>query len=263
MDDNVLLLILLAVLVVVFIACQCLKQTITKKEPYGESFTATGYSTPSSTTPLPSPGWVVTPSFRADTAPRFDPNRTGGGQIKGSYPGLNFQAAPVEPITVAPNFSAMGGAYQSDEGKLSTDQVNKILVDKFSGNKEYLNTKDLMPAMSMKHTLSRDPSDPSVWMYDRTLYAPLKRRYGKTNVDFIRGDLKIKPLNTGWFDIRPPQSVDIVNGYFSSGFQDIEETTLLQDAEFKRNRSLNDQALDKALPWGNSQGADRKAFSHL
>lgn len=114
---------------------------------------------------------------------------------------------------------------------------------------KYTVPKDLLPAPDMRQPLARDPSDPSNFMYDRTVLAPLKKR-NHNQADRIRGDLDIEPVKTGWFDIATVPTVDLVKGYFGY-FNDIQEYQDLQDIAYSRARNQstgqNDDAYTKEL----------------
>lgn len=204
--------------------------------------------------------WVSRPSFRADLSPRFDSTRTAGGNILGEFPGMSVQGAPLSPVesmaaVQVPNYATMGGfngAYGDSrlpEGGLTTSQVNTILSNKFgrgtSSSPDYTDPKELLPTPDMTKALARDPSDPNTYMYDRYIFAPLKRRYGQVNVDFIRGDLAIPQVRMGWFDPNPVARQDLTAGYFSD-YLDIQQSTAIQDAIFERKPT----AVQQATPWG-------------
>ena len=93
---------------------------------------------------------------------------------------------------------------------------------------------DLLPAPDMRQQNSRDPSDPSNFMYDRTIFAPMKKR-NHNEADRIRGDLDIEPVKTGWFDVATVPKIDLVKGYLGY-FTDIQEFQDLQDISYQRAR---------------------------
>lgn len=99
---------------------------------------------------------------------------------------------------------------------------------------EYTTPQDLLPTPDMRQPLMRDPSDPSNFMYDRTLFAPLKKR-NRNEADRIRGDIDIEPIKTGWFDIATIPTVDLVKGYFGY-YTDIQQYQDLQDIAYTRAR---------------------------
>lgn len=251
MDSTQILIGLLVIFIIIFIFCSCMKKRVAIKEPYDDVFLAKDYA---------QGNWVSRPTFRADLSPRFDATRVGGGNIVGSFPGMSVQGAPLTPVesvmTVSsPSYATMGGsngAYADPRlpsGGLTTSQVNTILSEKFgrgnAGESNYVDPKQLLPVADMKKALARDPSDPNTFMYDRYLFAPLKRRYGNVQVDFIRGDLAIPQLRMGWFDPNPVAKQDLMAGYFSD-FLDIQQSTSLKDAIFERKPG----PVQENIPWG-------------
>ena len=93
-----------------------------------------------------------------------------------------------------------------------------------------------------------DPTDAQNFMYDRTIFAPLKRRYGN-QVDFFRGDVQIKQQNRGWFDISPATEKDIVVGYFDR-YIDIQQEMAINDATFTRSLTPAQQTAAAQSPAG-------------
>jgi hypothetical protein len=238
---------LLVVIAIIVIIVKSKKSSIVTKEPYAEMFYAKDYA---------KGNWVSRPDFKADLSPRFDATRNSGGNILGSFPGMQVQGAPLTPVenimsVSTPSYATMGGpngAYTDPRlpaGGLSTTQVNSILSNKFGrgtpGESEYLDPKQLLPIPDMKSSMARDPSDPNTFMYDRYLFAPLKRRYGNVGVDRIRGDLAIPQLRMGWFDPAPVAKQDLTAGYFSD-FLDIQQATALRDSIFERKPTPVQQA---------------------
>lgn len=238
------------------------KNKIVTKEPYENLMWAKDYATNN---------FVSRPTFRADLSPRFDSTRMGGGNILGEFPGMSVQGAPLTPVTSiesvqTPSYATMGGfngAYGDNRlpaGGLTTSQVNTILSNKFgrgtSDTPEYTNPKELLPTADMKKALARDPSDPNTFMYDRYIFAPLKRRYGNVNVDFIRGDLAIPQLRMGWFDPNPVARQDLFAGYFSD-YLDVQQSTALRDAIFERKPTV----VQEETPW--ARLGERTVYSLL
>lgn len=207
--------------------------------------------------------WISRPTFKAELDPRFDATREGGGHIKGAYGDFNMQAAPITPVggygfDMAKLGTVSGDAIKKvsgfQEGYTPQKEVVKTLQDKFgkgSTLEGYTSGKDLMPTPTMMASDSRDPSDPNTFMYDRYVTAQLKRRYGQTSVDFIRGDMSIAPNPIGWFDARPVQDIDVVQGYFS-GYQDIQQATNLKDTVFSRAYPLSN--FQQSNPFGEQSG---------
>lgn len=221
------------------------KKKITIREPYQDLFYAKD---------LAKDNWVSRPNFRADLSPRFDSERMSGGQIVGQFPGMSVQGAPLTPVAniiptnTAPNFASMGAAYDSrlPAGGLTNSQVNKVLQEKFGrSSSNYTEARDLLPVADMKKTLAKDPSDPGTFMYDRYLFAPLKRRYGNVNVDHIRGDIPIAQIRQGWFDTPAVAKQDLTQGYFAD-YLDIQQSTNIKDSLFERAPT----DVEQVNPWG-------------
>lgn len=227
------------------------KNKIAAKEPYADLFLAKDYA---------KGNWVARPNFKSELSPRFDATRVSGGNIVGSFPGMSVQGSPVSPVesvlsVASPSYSTLGGpagAYgdpRLPSGGLTTNQVNNILANKFGRGtgdaQSYMDPQALLPVPDMKRAMAKDPSDPNTFMYDRYLFAPLKRRYGNVGVDHVRGDLHIPQLRMGWFDPAPVAKQDLVSGYFSD-FLDIQQTTAIKDSIFERKPT----AVQQNLPFG-------------
>ena len=95
-----------------------------------------------------------------------------------------------------------------------------------------------LPKLSMDSKF-KDPTDPSNYMYDRTLFAPLKRRNGNNSADFIRGDIYVAPTRFGWFDVPSNPGTDLNAGFFNLNYPSFESQTDKQDTEVTRkNKGL-------------------------
>jgi hypothetical protein len=91
----------------------------------------------------------------------------------------------------------------------------------------------------------KDPTDPSNYMYDRTLFAPLKRRNGGVGTDYIRGDIYVAPAKFGWFDVPANPGTDLNPGFFNLNYPSFESTVEKQDVEVKRqNKGLTLEELE-------------------
>jgi hypothetical protein len=159
---------------------------------------------------------------------------------------VQLGATNVNPV-VAPEgsqFEQMGNNFSTlineVDGTFATKRQSEnarfqaSLTKKYqTSSQELLDASQMLPVPDMRQASTRDPSDPANYMYDRTLFAKLKPRYG-TVADKVRGDLSITPLKTGWFDIATTPSTDLARGYFSS-FSDIQQTSDLQDAVYTRD----------------------------
>lgn len=130
---------------------------------------------------------------------------------------------------------ASDGTFQSSKKQSSMQKYQASLTNKNPDTLKYTTPSELLPAPDMRQPLMRDPSDPSNFMYDRTLFAPLKKR-NHNEADRIRGDLDIEPVKTGWFDIATIPTVDLVKGYFGY-YNDITQYQDLQDIAYTRARS--------------------------
>lgn len=250
----------LALLLVIagFICSAGAKKKVATRERYNDMFQASNFSRN---------GMMSRPNFKANLSPRFDATQARAGAITGTPPPFAMQGAPTTPVesliegyNSAPGFATMGGAYDArlPAGGLTTNQVNDIMAQKFGrqGSSEYMEPSSLLPVPDMRKALAKDPSNPSNFMYDRYLFAPLKRKYPNVFVDHIRGDLQIAPIRTGWFDVANPVKTDLAQGYFSD-FLDIQQSASLQDIVFQR-APTPEQNLN---PWGNL--ADRTINSLL
>ena len=127
----------------------------------------------------------------------------------------------------------------------SSASVPVLKSAKYMDTLEYTTPKELLPTPDMRQTLMKDPSDPSNFMYDRTLFAPLKKR-NPNEADRFRGDLDIEPIKTGWFDIATNPSTDLVKGYFGY-YNDITEYQDIQDVAYTRARDTTDTGSSKKL----------------
>lgn len=224
-------------LVVALVIVGIMLKTIKVKEGYAEVMIAPTYN----------PFFYSDPGFRAQLSPRFDSNRMGGGNIKSSFPGFDKQGAGLTPLSDnencennikegyndihnnceeidkdcnnGPSAGDRAGDFSSlglmDKGiskyKKGCDNVKEDAVMKFKSAQGYADPEQLLPVPDIKNCLV-DPSDPENYMYDRTLFAPLKRRNGYNNVDFIRGDIFIPAINSGWFYAPTIPSVDLQRG---------------------------------------------------
>jgi hypothetical protein len=129
---------------------------------------------------------------------------------------------------------ASDGTFQATKMQSSAQKYKASLSNKNPDTLKYTTPQELLPAPDMRQPLMRDPSDPSNFMYDRTLFAPLKKR-NRNEADRIRGDLDIEPVKTGWFDIATIPTVDLVKGYFGY-YNDITQYQDIQDIAYTRQQ---------------------------
>jgi hypothetical protein len=195
-------------------------------------------------------------SFGSPLYGRFDGNQTSSNMNAQSSTPIQLMASPPSgsPLDAATfdgvDFQELGGqGAPIAVGGLTTQQVSDILKDRVgSGKPELQSTKDLMPVPDMRYTTGLDPTNPENFMYDRTIFGRLKRRYGN-GVDFFRGDIDVKPEYRGWFDLQPPQETDIVTGYFDR-YIDIQQETAIKDASFTRSTPIEDLYKASVNPGG-------------
>ena len=220
-----------------------------KKEPYQDVFIAKD---------IPMDEMVMRPSYSAQLAPRMDPFRNGAyNKLNGYLPNVNEQATPVNPLGNGSfpingnkvDYSQLGNSTEiaQAEQECASAKLKKyetVSKEKFSmevngsvpmnaSQLEYLDPKDLLPQPDMASILTKDPTDPNVFQYDRTLFAPLKRR-NLNNVDFIRGDLPIAMDKRGYFDVAAIPSVDLSIGAMNIIAPDMQEQTMMQDLVYTR-----------------------------
>lgn len=138
--------------------------------------------------------------------------------------------------TLDADFAKLGsdGTFQAAQNQ-STKKYKESLHNRDPDTLKYTTPQELLPAPDMRQPLMRDPSDPSNFMYDRTIFAPLKKR-NHNEADRIRGDLDIAPVKSGWFDIATVPQVDLVKGYLGY-YKDIEQYQDLQDISYTRARN--------------------------
>lgn len=276
MKSNTVLIVLLVVLVLAVIYCNCLK----RKEPYAnvyynanldpsvnrQTFSSTpnnnGIAVSSQNVPGINSGNFggvrgrVNPNFKEGFGTQDDRNMTGSIFDAPQY--VNYKNVDYNS-TIAQNnsfsssgmSSASGMANGGDYDTMGPDfasmaNQNKMqAVAKYRSSiagsapdlMQYSTPKELLPTPDMRQPLMRDPSDPVNFMYDRTIFAPLKTRNHNTP-DRIRGDIDIAPIKTGWFDVSAVPSTDLAKGYFGS-YNDIQEYQDIQDAVYSKAQGDN------------------------
>ena len=161
------------------------------------------------------------------------------GDVNG---GANFYgAAGPTPLSasmldqgVQEGFAFLGGGYGGAQAApntaLSSQQASDMLGQQVNGGKPDYYQAEL--PLGDIHQVGMDPTDPQNFMYNRTVFAPLKRQYG-AGVDFFRGDIDVKQEFRGWFDARPATSKDVQKGYFDR-YIDIQQEMALKDAQWTR-----------------------------
>ena len=145
----------------------------------------------------------------------------------------NKNPASGDYDTIGSDFAYLATAGNAKQQQMQDTRKYKASLDNAVPNTlEYTLPSELLPTPDMRQPLMRDPSDPSNFMYDRTVFAPLKSRNLNTP-DRIRGDLDIQPIKAGWFDISTVPTIDLSKGYFGA-FNDITEYTDLQDIAYEK-----------------------------
>lgn len=248
METSHKILLIAAVLAISYLAMKKLH----KKEPYQDIFMAKD---------IPNDEIIMRPSYSAQLAPRMDPFRNGAyNKLNGYLPNISEQATPVNPLGNGSfpingskvDYSQLGNSteiamaeQECASAKLKKfESINKPTSEKFSMNVdgsspmnssqlEYLDPSSLLPQPDMASILTKDPTDPNVFQYDRTLFAPLKRR-NLNNVDFIRGDLPIAMDKRGYFDVAANPGTDLVIGSAAMIAPDMQEQTMMQDLVYTR-----------------------------
>ena len=170
--------------------------------------------------------------------------------------GNAFTAPPSFPqpagARAVPQYEALsqmaGDNMLLNKQTLSSSQVDEMLAKVGKGTPQLQDVKDIMPTPDMRYSANLDPTDPNNFIYERTLFAPLKRRnYG--DVDYFRGDLEIMPEKRGWFDIRSVGDKDVVQGYFSN-YSDIQQSATVKDSIFERTLTPQQKQVRNSSPYG-------------
>lgn len=213
--------------------------------------------------------YVQRPTFKGELSPRFDPYRMGGGYIKSAYAPLEMQGAGVTPLSdnehVVSGTGSLVEGYDNDFASIATEKenakeyddacgkINQNVVSEFKKAQGYMDPSQMLPIPDARSCL-KDPSDPENYMYDRTLFAPLKRRHSDIPVDYVRGDLYISPIRTGWFDVPVIPSVDLQRGAVSiiSGPSiDSQDTVYSRGSPIvSPSEEKQMEEAQKYLPWG-------------
>ena len=188
----------------------------------------------------PRPGQVPQQSKLSWTAP-------------GNMGGVPAQPyAPIDPSQLpSVSFATMGGGFGGAAGRpygtMTSQQAQNALHNKMNGGKpEYFQPE--LPATDIGSSVN--PAEMGNFVADRSVFAPLKRRYAN-GVDHIRGDLPIEQQRHGWFDVRPASQKDVVQGYFQ-GYLDLQQSSSLRDAAFTRTSPTETLLTAAASPAGDT-----------
>jgi Family of unknown function (DUF5850) len=166
------------------------------------------------------------------------------------------QRLALEPIDAPFEQSPLQSTNFSKLGDLDYASAYSQKKQAPSGNRpdlSFADPKQLLPKMDMAHSNMRDPTNPENYIYDRTLFAPLKRRNG-TATDYIRGDLYIAPQNYGWFNVAANPGTDLNPGFFNLNYPSFEQTVQLQDTEVARTHPSLTMAQAEQVKFNNPYG---------
>lgn len=198
--------------------------------------------------------FISRPSFNTNpalnTSTRFDPNGASANYIRSNgnmYPDMlattNQDGQPLN------EYERENYEYIDEDTANTTDFANfadfgKKSRTKNSSSQDDSNLpSDMLPSPDMRNTLSKDPSDPNNFIYDRTLFAPLKSR-SRNAEDRIRGSIPITPAPM-LSKVSSSPHIDLAVGYLDSEFsKDITEQHDLDTVTFSRSRNSEDSHPD-------------------
>lgn len=194
-------------------------------------------------------------------SPRSNLPGLNGQSLLGTPQNMDTMAAPPQPVMQAmpqqampADFSAMGAAQQVPNAAMTSQQAQSALANKVGTNTPQWQDPQLpLQDIGNMSTDPTNPMSPENFMYTRTIFSPLKRRYGN-QVDMIRGDLDIKPAMRGYFDIAKPTEKDIVKGYFAD-YLDVQQSAAVRDAAYTRNIPADSMYANSINPAGDSYRA--------
>lgn len=121
------------------------------------------------------------PSWQANLSPRFMPNSY-GSYIQYNMPSQDMLAVPQDPL----GYAEMVKAELGEAKPAST-------LPKYQDVKEMLPTADMKSGSGLRA---------QTYNWNRLMKVGLAKSKAQNNADFIRGDLPIPKVNTGWFSSR-------------------------------------------------------------
>lgn len=140
-----------------------------------------------------------------------------------------FMMEPIDaPVDLSTHDFSRVGAMDNDR------RAPKETKESFRPDLSYAGASLPKPGIENKF---KDPTDPTNFMYDRTLFAPLKRRYGAVQTDFIRGDVYVAPTRFGWFDVPSNPGTDLNPGFFNLNYPSVEASVAGQDTAVVRKNA--------------------------
>lgn len=124
--------------------------------------------------------FMAVPNWQSNIAPRFMPSSY-GSHIQYNLPDQKNLAVPQNPL----------GYADMVRNEIGPETSKKILP-------KYQDVKEMFPTTDMKNTNNIQ----NTYNYNRLMKVGLQKSRAKSQADWIRGDLPIPKVNTGWFSSR-------------------------------------------------------------
>lgn len=121
-------------------------------------------------------------------------------------------------------------------------ELDRMIDDKYINPLTYVEPAEVLPSEDMSGTLyGKLASDPNTYVYDRLIYANQRRKLNGLG-DRIRGDLKIIPNNTDWFQVSVKPHLDLTRGAMEFIGPDYKAECERQDINYTaKNAEMNIQ----------------------